>query len=303
MKKEDIQQIAIIGAGQMGHQIAMLCALGGYETTIQDLHESALEKAESTLHSIMDKWVKKSKLTEEAKKAAFGRLTFTTSLEQAAGHADFIIEAVVEKLDVKKELFAKLDKLSKPHAIFASNSSTIVNSLIADATSRQDKVVNMHFFFPPLVMDCVEVVMSEQTSRETAELTMDVCKTINRTAVLLNKEISGFIANRILGALQREAVFLYEEGYASFEDIDIICRKALNHPIGPFELMDLSGIDVGYYVMQQRFAESGDPADKPFACIEQKVRQGELGRKTGKGWYEYKKSGSGLVSSDRHKRG
>ncbi|MDQ0860312.1 3-hydroxyacyl-CoA dehydrogenase family protein [Bacillus sp. V2I10] len=289
MKKEDIQQISVIGAGQMGHQIAMLCALSGYETILQDVQEIALEKAESTLHSIMDKWVKKSKLTEEAKQAAFARLKFTSSLERAASHADFIIEAVVEKLDVKRELFARLDQLAKPHAILASNSSTIVNSLIASATNREDKVVNMHFFFPPLVMDCVEVVMSEQTSSETAELTMEVCKTINRTAVLLKKEISGFIANRILGALQREAVFLYEEGYASYEDIDIICRKALNHPIGPFELMDLSGIDVGYYVMQQRFAESGDPADKPFACIEQKVRQGELGRKTGKGWYEYQK--------------
>ncbi|MGP1907314.1 3-hydroxyacyl-CoA dehydrogenase family protein [Metabacillus sp. JX24] len=289
MKKEDIQQISVIGAGQMGHQIAMLCSLGGYETVIQDVQESALEKAEASLRNLMDKWVTKSKLTEEQKEAAFGRLTFTTSLEQAAAHADFIIEAVVEKLDVKRELFAKLDQMAKPHAIFASNSSTIVNSLIASATNRADKVVNMHFFFPPLVMDCVEVVMSEDTSKETADLTMDVCKTINRTAVLLNKEISGFIANRILGALQREAVYLYEEGYASFQDIDTICRKALNHPIGPFELMDLSGIDVGYYVMQQRYAESGDPADKPFACIEQKVRQGDLGRKTGKGWYTYQK--------------
>ncbi|WHZ59654.1 3-hydroxyacyl-CoA dehydrogenase family protein [Metabacillus hrfriensis] len=289
MKKEDIQQISVIGAGQMGHQIAMLCALGGFETILQDVQETALEKAESTLHSIMDKWVKKSKLTEEAKQAAFARLKFTSSLERAASHADFIIEAVVEKLDVKRELFARLDQLAKPHAILASNSSTIVNSLIASATNREDKVVNMHFFFPPLVMDCVEVVMSDQTSSETADLTMEVCKTINRTAVLLKKEISGFIANRILGALQREAVFLYEEGYASYEDIDIICRKALNHPIGPFELMDLSGIDVGYYVMQQRFAESGDPADKPFACIEQKVREGNLGRKTGKGWYTYQK--------------
>ncbi|MDX8288179.1 3-hydroxyacyl-CoA dehydrogenase family protein [Metabacillus indicus] len=289
MKKEDIQQISVIGAGQMGHQIAMLCALGGYETVIQDVQESALEKAEASLRKLMDKWVSKSKLTEEQKEAAFGRLTFTPSLEQAAAHADFIIEAVVEKLDVKRELFAKLDQIAKPHAIFASNSSTIVNSLIASATNRADKVVNMHFFFPPLVMDCVEVVMSEDTSKETADLTMDVCNTINRTAVLLNKEISGFIANRILGALQREAVYLYEEGYASFQDIDTICRKALNHPIGPFELMDLSGIDVGYYVMQQRYAESGDPADKPFACIEQKVRQGDLGRKTGKGWYTYQK--------------
>ncbi len=145
----------------------------------------------------------------------------------------------------------------------------------------------MHFFFPPLVMDCVEVVMSERTSTETAELTMGVCKKIGRTGVLLQKEISGFVANRILGALRREAIALYEEGIADFEDIDTICKKALNHPMGPFELMDLSGIDVSYYVSVQRYAETGDEADKPAACIEEKVKAGTLGRKTGKGWYEY----------------
>lgn len=275
----------------MGHQIGMLCALGGYETIIQDVNESALEKAEASLQTIMNKWVLKNKLSEDEKAAAFSRLSFQTSLEKAVKQADFVIEAVVEKLDVKREVFQKLDELAPSHAILASNSSTIVNSLIAEATTRPDKVVNMHFFFPPLVMDCVEVVKSEQTSDETAAKTMEVSKNINRTAVLLQKEISGFIANRILGALQREAVYLYENGYASFEDIDTICRKALNHPIGPFELMDLSGIDVGYFVMEQRYAETNDPLDKPAACIEEKVKAGELGRKTGKGWYEYKKEG------------
>ncbi|WP_315906124.1 3-hydroxyacyl-CoA dehydrogenase family protein [Priestia koreensis] len=286
-----IERICVVGAGQMGHQIGMLCALGGYETIIQDVNESALEKAEASLQTIMNKWVLKNKLSEDEKAAAFSRLSFQTSLEKAVKQADFVIEAVVEKLDVKREVFQKLDELAPSHAILASNSSTIVNSLIAEATTRPDKVVNMHFFFPPLVMDCVEVVKSEQTSDETAAKTMEVSKNINRTAVLLQKEISGFIANRILGALQREAVYLYENGYASFEDIDTICRKALNHPIGPFELMDLSGIDVGYFVMQQRYAETNDPLDKPAACIEEKVKAGELGRKTGKGWYEYKKEG------------
>ncbi|MGE7216311.1 3-hydroxyacyl-CoA dehydrogenase family protein [Priestia koreensis] len=286
-----IERICVVGAGQMGHQIGMLCALGGYETIIQDVNESALEKAEASLQTIMNKWVLKNKLSEDEKAAAFSRLSFQTSLEKAVKQADFVIEAVVEKLDVKREVFQKLDELAPSHAILASNSSTIVNSLIAEATTRPDKVVNMHFFFPPLVMDCVEVVKSEQTSDETAAKTMEVSKNINRTAVLLQKEISGFIANRILGALQREAVYLYENGYASFEDIDTICRKALNHPIGPFELMDLSGIDVGYFVMQQRYAETNDPLDKPAVCIEEKVKAGELGRKTGKGWYEYKKEG------------
>ncbi|MCK6257294.1 3-hydroxyacyl-CoA dehydrogenase family protein [Fictibacillus sp. KIGAM418] len=291
MKAEDVQQITVLGAGQMGHQIAMLCALGGFETVIQDVQELALSKAESKLNAIMDKWVTKGKLSADQKEAAFQRLRFTTSFEDAVRNTDFVIEAVVEKLDVKREVFAKLEQLAPEHTIFATNSSTIVNSLIASETNRADKVVNMHFFFPPLVMDCVEVVMSDQTSEETAQLTMEVCKRINRTAVLLNKEISGFIANRILGALQKEAVYLYEQGIADYKDIDIICRKALNHPIGPFELMDLSGIDVGYYVMEQRYKETGDPEDKPFACIEEKVKQGHLGRKTGKGWYNYETEG------------
>ncbi|MCQ6267334.1 3-hydroxyacyl-CoA dehydrogenase family protein [Fictibacillus sp. WQ 8-8] len=291
MKVEDVQQITVLGAGQMGHQIAMLCALGGFETVIQDVQELALSKAESKLNAIMDKWVTKGKLSDDQKEAAFQRLRFTTSFEDAVRNTDFVIEAVVEKLDVKREVFAKLEQLAPEHTIFATNSSTIVNSLIASETNRAEKVVNMHFFFPPLVMDCVEVVMSDQTSEETAQLTMEICKRINRTAVLLKKEISGFIANRILGALQKEAVYLYEQGIADYKDIDIICRKALNHPIGPFELMDLSGIDVGYYVMEQRYKETGDPEDKPFACIEEKVKQGHLGRKTGKGWYNYETEG------------
>ncbi|MBN8207851.1 3-hydroxyacyl-CoA dehydrogenase family protein [Bacillus sp. NTK071] len=291
MSNKEIKNISVLGAGSMGHQIGMLCALGGYETTIQDINEVALKNAGEKLEGIMTKWVKKDKITEEMKEDAFNRLHFTTSLEEAAVKADFIIEAIVEKLDVKREVFQKLDELAAPDVIFASNSSTIVNSLIASVTNRKDKVVNMHFFFPPLVMDCVEVVMSDATSEETAKMTMDVCERINRTGVLLKKEISGFVANRILGALQKEAMYLYEEGIADFKDIDLICRKALNHPIGPFELMDLSGIDVGYYVMQQRYNETGNPEDKPSKAIEDKVKAGTLGRKTGKGWYTYTKEG------------
>ncbi|GED15014.1 3-hydroxyacyl-CoA dehydrogenase family protein [Aneurinibacillus migulanus] len=288
MHIKDIHNICVVGSGSMGHQIAMLCALGGFQTTIQDVEECALQNAEVKLHDIMDKWVKKGKISEDEKSQAFQRLTFTTSLEEAAANADFVIEAVVEKLEVKRDVFARLDRIAPSHAILVSNSSTIVNSLIADVTGRPDKICNMHFFFPPLVMDCVEVVMGEQTSEKTGQLTMDVCERIGRTGVLLRKEISGFVANRILGALSREAIALYEEGIADFKDIDTICKKALNHPLGPFELMDLSGIDVAYYVSVQRFAETGDPVDKPATCVEEKVKAGTLGRKTGKGWYEYK---------------
>lgn len=291
MANKQIKSITVIGAGQMGHQIAMLAALGGYVTILQDVHENALNAAKEKLDVILTKWVQKGKLSEDRKLAAFSRLQYTTDLEKAARGADLIIEAVVEKLDVKQEVFAQLEELAPAETIFATNSSTIVNSLIASVTNRPDKFINMHFFFPPLVMDCVEVVMSDQTSEETAKLAMEVTENMNRTGVLLRKEISGFVANRILGALQREALYLYEEGIVDYKDIDLICRKALGHPIGPFELMDLSGIDVGYFVMQQRFNETGNQEDKPNACIEEKVNKGHLGRKTGKGWYDYPNQG------------
>ncbi|MBT2666032.1 3-hydroxyacyl-CoA dehydrogenase family protein [Bacillus sp. ISL-4] len=291
MTNKQIQSITVIGAGQMGHQIAMLAALGGYETILQDVQENALNTAQEKLDVILTKWVQKGKLSEDRKLAAFSRLQYTTDLEKAASGADLIIEAVVEKLDVKREVFARLEELAPAETIFATNSSTIVNSLIASVTNRPDKFINMHFFFPPLIMDCVEVVMSDQTSEETAKLAMEVTERMNRTGVLLRKEISGFVANRILGALQREALYLYEEGIVDYKDIDLICRKALGHPIGPFELMDLSGIDVGYFVMQQRYNETGNPEDKPNACIEEKVNKGQLGRKTGKGWYDYPNQG------------
>ncbi|MDG5472549.1 3-hydroxyacyl-CoA dehydrogenase family protein [Jeotgalibacillus sp. ET6] len=287
MIQHDVKHLTVIGAGSMGHQIGMLSALAGYTTVIQDVNENALKDAEASLHSIMNRWTAKGKITENEKMKAFNHLSFTVDLEEAVRQADLVIEAVTEKLEVKREVFQKLEKFAPAHTVFATNSSTIVNSLIAGATQRKDKVVNMHFFFPPLVMDCVEVVMSTDTSEETAALSMEVCRRMNRTAVLLKKEISGFVANRILGALQKEAVYLYEEGVADFKEIDLICRKALNHPIGPFELMDLSGLDVAAFVMEQRYQETGDPEDKPFPCVLEKVNKGELGRKTGKGWYTY----------------
>ncbi|WLR43178.1 3-hydroxyacyl-CoA dehydrogenase family protein [Bacillus carboniphilus] len=287
MKIEDIDSIAVIGAGQMGHQIAMLCCLGGFKTFLYDKEELALKNAKQKLDQLTSRWIEKQRFSEDKIEIAYKNLIFTTNFLEAVSNTPFIIEAVVEKLSVKQEVFRKLDECAPKEAILATNSSTIVNSLLAEVTNRKEKVINMHFFFPPVKMDCVEIVKSDQTSQETTLITEAVCDKINRSAVVLEKEISGFVANRILGALQKEAVYLYENGYASFEDIDLVCKKALNHPLGPFELMDLSGIDVGYYVMQQRYEETGDPLDKPFKCLEDKVKKGHLGRKTGKGFYQY----------------
>ncbi|MFB5190164.1 3-hydroxyacyl-CoA dehydrogenase family protein [Alicyclobacillus fastidiosus] len=287
----DVKQIAVVGAGQMGHQIAMLCALGGFETKLQDVSDAALSMAKESLEGHMARWVAKGRLSQEERDAAFARLQFTTSLRDAASAADLVIEAVVEKLSVKREVFQQLGTLTRGHTILATNSSTIVSSKLADVTGKPDKVCNMHFFFPPLVMKCVEVVMNEFTSQETADAVLAVCERIDRRGVLLRKEISGFVANRILGALQREAVALYEAGVADFKDIDTICQTALNHPIGPFALMDLSGLDVVQFVMQQQYEETGDEHLKPFAGLVERVEQGHLGRKTGKGWYDYAPEG------------
>lgn len=291
MTIENVEKVAVIGAGSMGHQITMLSVLGGFDTYLQDIEEGSLEKAKEQLTSRMNKWVKQKKITKEKKDNAFAKLHTTTNIETAVSDADLVIEAVVEKLDIKRDVFKKLDAIAPSHTILATNSSTIVNSKIAEVTSRPEKVVNMHFFFPPLVMDCVEVVKSEQTSDETAQTAMAFCEQIGRTGVLLEKEIYGFIANRLLFALSNEAMHLYENGYADFKDIDAIAKKALSHPLGPFEVMDLSGIDVGYYANMQLYQETGDPKDKPSKLIEEKVAAGHLGRKTGKGWYDYTKGG------------
>ncbi|UTE77240.1 3-hydroxyacyl-CoA dehydrogenase family protein [Rossellomorea sp. KS-H15a] len=286
MEMSEIKTIGVVGSGAMGSQIAMVCALGGYSVILHDVSDESLTKAKHSLQGHMDRRIQKGRLTENEVADAFSRMMFSSSLEDLQ-QADFVIEAIVEKLEAKRELFAKLDGIVPKHAILATNSSTIVSSKIADVTDRPEKVCNVHFFNPALVMELVEVVRGPHTSDETAELAVEVVKKIQKVPVLLKKEISGFIANRILGKLMDEAVYLLENGYADHEEIDLVCTKALNHPIGPFALMDLTGIDVNYFVRMQRYQESGDEADKPAQIVQDKVQKGELGRKTGKGFYTY----------------
>ena len=288
---DNIDKILVVGAGAMGSQIGMVCALAGYIVTVQDIAEDMLWKAEKELRSRMARNVEKGRMNQEQVDDAFGRITFSADLDRSAKEADFVIEAIVEKLDAKRSLFANLDELAPEHTILASNSSTIVSSRIAEATRRAGQVCNMHFFNPALVMECVEVVRNPDTSQETVDTVVELTRRIGKAPVILNKEISGFVANRILGALMDESVSLYENGVASFEDIDAACKTALGHPIGPFELMDLTGIDVNYYVRAVRYEETGDESQKPKKSIVEKFEKGELGRKSGKGWYEYDEQG------------
>ncbi|SFJ55023.1 3-hydroxyacyl-CoA dehydrogenase family protein [Thermoflavimicrobium dichotomicum] len=288
MNIDDVKKILVVGSGAMGSQIAMVCALAGYEVSVQDISEESLRKAKESLHYHMKRRVDKGKLTQSQVDEAFARLGFTTDLTAVARDADVVIEAIIEKLETKRQLFSELDQLTPARTILATNSSTIVSSKLADATNRPDRVCNMHFFNPALVMELVEVVRNPQTSQETVDVIVELSRCIGKIPIVLHKEISGFVANRILGALTDEAISLYEQGIASIEDIDLACMKALNHPIGPFALMDLTGIDVNYYVRMQRMQETGDPALGPKKSVIEKFEKGEWGRKTGKGWYDYR---------------
>ncbi|RNA66229.1 3-hydroxyacyl-CoA dehydrogenase family protein [Alteribacter keqinensis] len=287
MNVDQIKTISVIGSGAMGSQIAMVSALAGYSVTLQDIQEESVVKAEQSLRDRLGKRVDKGKMSKEELDEAFSNMTFTTSLEEAVRDADFVIEAIVENLEIKRTLFEDLDQLAPKHAILSTNSSTIVSSKVADATNRPGKVCNFHFFNPALVMEMVEVVQGPHTSNETAEVAMELARRLNKTPILLKKEISGFVANRILAKLMNEALYLYENEIATAEEIDLACTKALNHPIGPFALIDLTGLDVHYNIRQYRYEETGNEEDKPSPVIVEKVKKGDLGRKSGKGFYSY----------------
>ena len=282
-----IEKIVVIGAGTMGRQIAMSCALGGYSTVLQDISDSALAAARTELESWAASRVAKGKLSEELAAEALGRLTQDADLTSAARSADLVIEAAVERLDIKEKIFAQLGQITPAHAILATNSSTLPSSKVAEASGRPEQVCNMHFFNPALVMKCVEIVRNEQTSDATVQAVTEVAQKLNKQPVLVNKEIPGFIANRMMGAINREALNLAQAGIASIEDIDTTARTALGHPMGPFELMDMVGLDVIDFIAQATYAETSDEADRPHPLIVEKVAAGKLGRKSGEGFYPY----------------
>jgi 3-hydroxybutyryl-CoA dehydrogenase len=231
--------------------------------------------------------VEKGRLSQADAEAALARVHTTTNMAAAAGHADFVIEAVFEDLDLKRAVFGELDRVAPPGAVLASNSSTMGISKIAGATKRPESCVNMHFFFPVLVMDLVEIVRGPDTSDETVGRALDMARAMGRTPVVINKEIDGFIVNRILHAATQEAYRLLDAGVASFEDIDTAVEKGLNWPMGPFRLGDFSGLDVTYNARLHMFKTTGDERYRPSPQLEAKVKEGKLGRKSGEGWYRY----------------
>lgn len=288
----DIARILVVGSGAMGSQIAMVCALTGYTVSVQDISADSLQRARISLRERIDRNVAKGRLSAQDRDAAFGRMTFTTDLAEGARDADFVIEAAIEKLDVKRALFAELDRLCPAHTILTSNSSSFIPSRLGDATGRPDRVCNMHFFNPALVMKCVEIVRGSATSDDTIRTTVELTESLGKLPVVLDREINGFVANRILVAIRKEAMFLVDGGYASVDAVDTACRTALGHPMGPFELQGLTGLDIGYYAQLGRYEDSKDPADKPAESLAKRVESGQLGRKSGRGWYDYDSEGN-----------
>lgn len=287
MNIDDVKNVAVIGAGNMGHQISLQCAIKGFKTICTDISEEMLKKAEAFCDNYLPGRVQKGRLTEEQAKQARENISFTPNLEEAVKDADYVIEAVLEVLDLKRKIFADLDKMAPPHAILATNSSYIVSSRIVDVTNRPDKVCNMHFFNPALVMKLVEVVQGPHTSAETAEIAMGVCQKIEKVGVHLKKEVDGFLLNRIFRVINQEAMWILEMGVASVEDIDKACVYGAGHPMGPFRLNDLTGLDLSYIMGMEAFRETGDLARLPSPSLVEHYMKGEYGEKTGKGWYDY----------------
>lgn len=288
MKAEDIKKVCVIGGGQMGRQIALNSAKYGYNTYITDSSAEVMDDMRKWVNEYLRGRVEKGKMTEKDSQVIFDHFHIVSTLEEAAKDSDLVIEAIIEDKKVKEDLFKRLDAIVGKDCIITSNSSFMVSSTFKDCVRNPSRLANLHYFNPALVMELVEVVKGEHTSQETADILLEFCNKTGKKPVLIAKEIDGFIANRIMMAISEVALSLFEHGYASPEDIDTAAVKGLGHAMGPFALMDLSGLDVSYLVKKRAYEETGiKPAG--LDALQLKVEAGELGVKSGKGWYTYPK--------------
>jgi 3-hydroxybutyryl-CoA dehydrogenase len=281
----EVRTIAVIGAGIMGRGIAHAAALGGYRTILEDILPTALRKAETEIRANLDKAVEIGKVTRDAADEAFERLEYASSVEQAAREADLVIEAVPEEMESKIEIFTLLDKVSRPGTILASNTSSLSVTEIASVTYRAPKCVGMHFFNPVHKMKLLEIVRALETDDETLAAAVDVGKRMGKEVVVI-KESPGFITSRINAMIGNEAFYMLQEGVASAHDIDKALKLGLNHPMGPFEMVDLVGLDTRLHILEYLHKSLGEKF-RPAPLLVQYVKAGRLGRKAGRGVYEY----------------
>ncbi len=283
-----IQKVCVIGGGQMGRQIALNTAIYPYEVTITDTNQEVLESVKTWSEEYLAGRIAKGRMTEEQVAGIISRFHVVATMEEAAKDADLVIEAIVEREDIKKSVFAALCEIVRPDTILASNSSRMPSSLFKDAVTHPERLINLHYFNPALVMKLTEVVRGEHCSEETVQALCEFSKATGKNPVVVRKEIDGFIANRILRALRNEGLFLVENGYCSAEEIDIACENGLGHPMGPFRLLDLTGIDLQADILKREYEKTGV---KPlgYDVIIEKYEKGEYGKKTGRGFYDYTK--------------
>jgi 3-hydroxybutyryl-CoA dehydrogenase len=282
----EIARVAVVGAGTMGSQIALQIAYARrHHVVLVDSSPDQLERARAQNEHLVRRGVERGRVSEDQAAGALHRIRTTTDVAEAVGDADLVIEAVFEDLAAKRAVWSRLGGQARPDALLASNSSTIAISRLVEGVPGPQRCCNMHFFHPVTVMQLCEVVRGPQTSEETVGRAMDFVRSIGRVPVLVNREVHGFIVNRILFAAAEEAFHLLEGGYASVEDIDTAVKKGLNWPMGPFEVLDFSGLDVFHGALEDRRRLEGGPGAP--AALEEKVRRGELGRKSGRGFYDY----------------
>jgi 3-hydroxybutyryl-CoA dehydrogenase len=285
----DVKTIAVIGAGIMGRGIAQVAALGGYRTVLEDLLPGALRKAESEIRQNLDKAAELKKVSTQEADAAFGRLEYAGSVEEAAREADLVIEAVPEEMESKIEIFTLLDKICRPGTILASNTSSLSITEIASVTYRAKKVLGMHFFNPVHKMKLLEIVRALETDDETVAAAAEVGKRMGKEVVVI-KESPGFITSRVNAMIGNEAFYMLQEGIASAVDIDKALKLGLNHPMGPFELVDLVGLDTRLHILEYLHKALGEKY-RPAPLLVQYVKAGRLGKKSGRGVYEYPPAG------------
>jgi 3-hydroxybutyryl-CoA dehydrogenase len=281
----EINSMTVVGAGLMGAGIAHVSALGGFHTTLVDISREILEKSLNTIRSRLEKGVELGKIDREMMEQALSRLTLEVDLEKGAREADMIIEAAPEKIELKLEIFQKLDQMCKAHAVFASNTSALSITEMAAVTQRPEKCIGMHFFNPVHLMRLVEIIRGLETSDETYRITRDVAERMGKETVEV-KESPGFVTSRINVLIGNEAFYLLQEGVASAEDIDKALKLGLNHPMGPFELVDVVGLDTRLSVLEFLHQRLGEKY-RPCPLLVKYVKAGRLGRKAGKGVYDY----------------
>ena len=282
-----INKIAVIGAGQMGSGIAQVFATAGKTVTIYDISQEIVDKCKAKLEKGLSKQVEKGKIDQAKADAILGNISFSANTEYSdAGDIDLVVEAAIERVDLKKQIFKKLDAATKPECILATNTSSISITEIASAVSKKDKVIGMHFFNPPVVMKLIEVIRGGNTSDETYDTVFALAQEIGKSPVTVN-EAPGFVVNRILIPMLNEAIEVLNTGIASAEDIDTAMKLGCNHPMGPLTLADYIGLDTVLAIMETIYAETGDSKYRPSLLLRKMVRAGKLGNKSGEGFFKH----------------